>query len=185
MIFLSVSARIDWLNHLTCWPAIQCVLDVEIPNAREQSLDRVMYFGHTWSPVLELAISPPLLHGHAISVDMCFSATLAHERGLLPDDQYHRFLRVFSEVGLALDHPAFTLELMKEATGSTIATRDGRLRAPVPSGHLGDHVILQMVDGTVLEKAWEGHKRAAAKWPRKGLGLDMDIAIRPLRLLPH
>lgn len=163
-------------------PAIQSVLEVEVPNSREQSLDRVMYFGHTWSPVLELAVSPPLLHGHAISVDMCFSATLAHHLGLLGSDQYHRFLRVFSTLGLALDHPAFTLKLMKQATNATIATRDGRLRAPVPTGDLGSHEILQMVDEGVLSKVWEEHKAAMEVWPRKGLGLDMDIAIRSSQL---
>ena len=73
-----------------------------------------MYFGHTWSPVLELAVSPPLLHGHAISVDMCFSATLANQQGLLPNVQYMRFLNVFSKRGLALDHPAFTLPRLDE-----------------------------------------------------------------------
>lgn len=141
-----------------------------------------MYFGHSWSPTLELAVSPPLLHGHAISVDMCFSATLAHHLDLLPTEQYHRFLRVFSTLGLALDHPAFTLKLMKKATHATIATRDGRLRAPVPTGQLGTHEILQMVDDAVLTQVWEEHKREMEGWPRKGLGLDMDIAIRPLQL---
>ncbi len=141
-----------------------------------------MYFGHTWSPVLELAVSPPLLHGHAISVDMCFSATLAHHLGLLPSTGYDRFLRVFSELGLALDHPAFTLGLMIKATNACISTRDGRLRAPVPTRELGTHDILPMVDERVLEEVWEEHKKAMEGWPRKGLGLDMDIAIRPMQL---
>lgn len=166
-------------TKLLLYPAIKSVLEVEVPNSREQSLDRVMYFGHTWSPTLELAVSPPLLHGHAISVDMCFSATLAHHLGLLPFDQYHRFLGVSSRLGLTLDHPVFTLDLMKQATKATTATRDGRLRAPVPTGRLGSHEILQMVDEAVLERVYEEHKRAAEEWPRKGSGLDMDIAIRP------
>ena len=168
------------LLHLC--PAIRSILKVEVPNSREQSLDRVMYFGHTWSPNLELAVSPPLLHGHAIAVDMCFSAILAHQLGLLPYDQYCRFLRVFSGLGLALDHPSFTLELMKEATNATILTRDGRLRAPVPTKKLGSHEILQMIDDEILTKAWEEHKRVVKPWPRQGLGLDMDIAKRSLQL---
>ena len=129
--------------HRFSRPAIQPVLEVEIPDSREQCLDRVMYFGHTWSPVLELAVSPQLLHGHAISVDMCFSATLANQQGLSPNVQYVRFLDVFSKLDLALDHPAFTLDLMKKGSHATIATRDGKLRAPVPTGTLGSHAILQ------------------------------------------
>ena len=164
--------------HRFSRPAIQSVLEVEVPNSREQCLDRVMYFGHTWSPVLELAVSPPLLHGHAISVDMCFSATLANQQGLLPNVQYMRFLEVFSKLGLALDHPAFTLDLMKKGSHATIATRDGKLRAPVPTGALGSHAILQTVDDDELEAAWASHKEVMKQRPRKGLGLDMDIAIR-------
>ena len=137
-----------------------------------------MYFGHTWSPILELAGSPPLLHGHAISVDMCFSATLANQLGLLSTIQYMRFLDVFSKLGLALDHPASTLDLMMKGSHATIATRDGKLRAPVPTDTLGSHTILQMVDDDRLEATWVSHKEVMQHQPRKGLGLDMDIAIR-------
>ena len=89
-----------------------------------------------------------------------------------------RFLDVFSKLGLALDHPAFTLDLMKKGTHATIATRDGKLRAPVPTGTLGTHAILQTVDDDELEATWASHKEVMKQRPRKGLGLDMDIAIR-------
>ena len=138
-----------------------------------------MYFGHTWSPTLELATSPPLLHGHAISVDMCFSATMANHLKFLSDDQYHRFLRVFSQLGLAVDHPAFTLDLMRRATQATIATRDGKLRAPIPVGHLGSSCILGIVDEADLDRAWYNHKKTAEGMDRQGLGIDVDIGIRP------
>lgn len=109
---------------------------------------------------------------------MCFSATLANQQGLLPNVQYMRFLEVFSKLGLALDHLAFTLDLMKKGSHATIATRDGKLRAPVPIGALGSHAILQTVDDDELEAAWASHKEVMKQRPRKGLGLDMDIAIR-------
>ena len=103
-------------------------------------------------------MSSSLLHEHAISLNMCFSATLANQQGLLPNDQYMRFLDVFSKLGLALDHPAFTLDLMKKGTSATIATRDGKLRAPVPTGTLGSHAILQTEDDDELEATWASHK---------------------------
>lgn len=62
-----------------------------------------MYFGHTWSPMIELAITPALMHGHAISIDMCFSATLANTLNLLPEESYRRFLSIFSTFGLAME----------------------------------------------------------------------------------
>jgi len=151
---------------------------VEIPNSREQILDRVMYFGHTWSPILELAVHPPLMHGHAISVDMCFSVTLAWHLGLLSEQAHIRFLEVFSSSCLALDHPAFTLDLLQTATSSTIATRDGHLRAPVPTGVLGTYQILRDVDLGTLEAAWALHKRICAAYARKGLGIQMTVDAR-------
>ena len=96
--------------------AFQSVPGVEVTSSREQSLERVVYFGHNWSPVLELAVSPPPLHGH--------------------------------------------------------------LRAPVPSGTLGHHEILQIVEEVVLEKSFEEHKTVVDGWPRKGPRLDVDISIR-------
>ena len=154
-------------------------MEVELPNSREHNLNRVMYFGHTWSPLLELAVDPPLMHGHAISVDMCFSASLAHVLGYLPQDCYARFLQVFSKFGLALDHPAFTLKLMEDATASTIATRAGQLRAPVPLEGLGKHTILQQVERKSREEAWHLHKQNMKLYVRDGLGLQMTIDSRP------
>jgi 3-dehydroquinate synthetase len=41
---------------------------LESPNLHELGLDRVIAFGHTWSPTLELTPRIPLRHGHAITV---------------------------------------------------------------------------------------------------------------------
>ena len=139
-----------------------------------------MYFGHTWSPVLELEAQPPLLHGHAISVDMCFSAVVAHQLGYLTDGALMQFLGLFSRLGLSLHHPAFTLDLVKKATKSAIATRDGHLRAPIPTDNLGTHVILQDIDVETLVEAWDSLGSIARSFPRAGLGLDPAIDIRTL-----
>ena len=157
---------------------ILSVLEYEIPNSREQTLNRVMYFGHTWSPVLELASKPELLHGHAISVDMAYSATLSYLLNFLPQASHARLLALFSKLGLALDHPAFTLDLLKEATVATTKTRDGKLRAPLPTGDLGTHVILPNVEWKDLAAAWELHKKVVQELPRQGLGVDATIDIR-------
>lgn len=154
------------------------MLEVEIPNAREANLNRVMYFGHTWSPTLELATQPELLHGHAISVDMGYSATLSMLMGHLPAASHARLLALFSNLGLALDHPSFTLDLLKEATTATIATRNGELRAPLPTGALGTHVIIANIEWPVLAKAWEMHKEFVKSLPRGGLGVEATIDIR-------
>ncbi|KAF2466625.1 Dehydroquinate synthase-like protein [Lindgomyces ingoldianus] len=158
--------------------AIIDVLREEVPNCREANLDRVMFFGHTWSPVLELAPKPVLLHGHAISVDMCYSISISQVLGHIDEEHANEFLKVFSDLGLALDHPAFTEELMLKATASTIATRDGKLRAPIPTGKLGEYEILANVSEDVLKKAWALHKERVKEFPREGLGIDPNTSVR-------
>ena len=98
----------------------------------ELNLDREIAYGHTWSPTLELAPESPMLHGHAVSVDMALSATLAAERGYISTADRDRILALMSRLGLAIDSPYLTAELLHEATRSIVQTRDGRLRAAVP-----------------------------------------------------
>ena len=57
------------------------MLELEAPNLHEIDLDRVIAFGHTWSPTLELTPPDPFFHGHAINIDMALSTTLAEQRG--------------------------------------------------------------------------------------------------------
>lgn len=53
-----------------CEKGIDTMLELETPNLHELGLDRVIAFGHTWSPTLELSPRIPLRHGHAITVSI-------------------------------------------------------------------------------------------------------------------
>lgn len=92
------------------------MLKLESPNLHEIGLDRVIAYGHTWSPLHELTPDVPLRHGHAISIDMAYSATLANSRGLLSNDEHHRLLNLFSRAGLSMDHELFNEEVLDKAT---------------------------------------------------------------------
>ncbi|WP_423776855.1 3-dehydroquinate synthase family protein [Bacillus velezensis] len=75
----------------------------------------------------------PLRHGHAISIDMAYSATLANQRKLLSDEEHRRILNLFSRAGLSMDHHQFDEEILEKATAAILKTRDGKLRAAVPN----------------------------------------------------
>ena len=92
------------------------MLELEAPNLHEIDLDRVIAFGHTWSPTLELRAAAPFFHGHAINIDMALSTTLAEQRGYLSVADRDRVLGVMSGLGLALDSPHLTPELLAAAT---------------------------------------------------------------------
>ena len=87
------------------------MLDLEVPNLHELDLDRVIAFGHTWSPTLELRPDQPFFHGHAVNIDMALSTTIAERRGYLSESERDRIFWLMSRVGLALDTPYLTEEL--------------------------------------------------------------------------
>jgi 3-dehydroquinate synthase len=49
-------------------------------------------------------------------IDMAYSITLAHSRGLIKDAQRDEWFTLVSSVGLSMDHELFTEELLSVAT---------------------------------------------------------------------
>lgn len=116
----------------------------------------------------------PLRHGHAISVDMAYSATLAYERGNLPEQDYKRLLNLFSRAGLSMDQEDFTEDILDKATQAILKTRDGKLRAAIPAP-LGDCIFLNDVTPDEMNAALRKHKEVVKNYPRNGLGLEAYV----------
>ncbi|MFC5137959.1 sedoheptulose 7-phosphate cyclase [Actinomycetospora rhizophila] len=154
------------------WDAIETMLRLEVPNLQELDLDRVIAFGHTWSPTLELSGDEPFFHGHAISVDMALSTTLAHRRGYITAAARDRVLGLMSRLGLSLDSPVLTPELLTRATDSILQTRDGLLRAAVPRP-IGTCHFVNDLDAAELTDALAEHRALCAGLPRGGAGVEV------------
>ena len=152
--------------------AIATMLELETPNLHELDLDRVIAFGHTWSPTLELAADPPFFHGQAISIDMALSTTLAERRGYISAGERDRIFWLMSRLGLALDHPLLTAELLDKATASIIQTRDGSLRAAVPHP-IGTCTFVDDLDQDELAATLAAHRAQIAHYPLGGTGQDV------------
>ncbi|KAI9668277.1 MAG: hypothetical protein M1821_001097 [Bathelium mastoideum] len=150
------------------------MLKLESPNLHEIGLDRVIAYGHTWSPMHELVPEVPFRHGHAISIDMAYSATLANVRGILSDAEHKRILGLFSRAGLSMDHHQFDEDLLEKATKAILRTRDGKLRAAVPSP-LGKCVFLNDVSTQEMHAALRQHKAIMKDYPRQGAGLEAFV----------
>lgn len=157
------------------YEAIKTMLTLEVPNLHELELDRVIAYGHTWSPTLELTPETPYFHGHAINVDMAFSATVAHELGYLSTIERDRVHGLMSSIGLALDSPFLTPELLRKGTESIVQTRDGLLRAALPKP-IGTCVFANDLDADQLDRMLEVHKELVRSYPRQGDGEDMFTA---------
>ncbi|KAH7009583.1 3-dehydroquinate synthase [Ilyonectria destructans] len=158
-----------------CRAGIHEMLKLETPNLHEIMLDRVIAYGHTWSPLHELVPETPLRHGHAISIDMAYSATLSNLRGLLNSSDHERILKLFSRAGLSMDHHQFDGPLLKRATSAILKTRDGKLRAAVPVSPMGECVFLNDVSHDEMCQALQVHKKLMHKFPRRGEGLDAYV----------
>lgn len=128
----------------------------------------------SWSPLHEPIPETPLRHGHAISIDMAYSATLANNRGLLSDAEHRRLLNIFSRAGLSMDHHQFDEELLSKATAAILKTRDGLLRAAVPCP-LGSCVFINDVSAEEMNAALRRHKDFMKEYPRNGGGIEAYV----------
>jgi demethyl-4-deoxygadusol synthase len=115
-----------------------------------------------------------LLHGHAVNIDMALSATIAAERGYIAVEDRDRILGLMSRLGLALDHPLLSIDLLWQATQSITATRDGLLRAAVPRP-IGVCHFVNDLTRQELDVALQQHKRLCANYPRAGAGVDAYV----------
>lgn len=176
--YLSGTAQLREAAHRVTYDAIGTMLDLEVPNLHELDLDRAIAYGHTWSPTLELVPETPMLHGHAVNIDMALSATIAQKRGYISVDERDRILGLMSRIGLAIDSPYLTPELLEEATDSIVKTRDGLLRAAVPRP-IGSCFFMNDLPMAELDQALALHKELCAQYPRSGDGEAMFGSLDP------
>jgi 3-dehydroquinate synthase len=127
-----------------------------------------------WSPLHELIPETPLRHGHAISIDMAYSATLANSRGFLSDAEHMRLLNLFSRAGLSMDHHQFDEDILDKGTAAIMKTRDGKLRAAVPHP-LGSCVFINDLGSEEMHSVLRRHKEIMKQFPRNGEGLEAFV----------
>ncbi|MDF2977650.1 MAG: 3-dehydroquinate synthase [Actinomycetospora sp.] len=159
------------VTHRLTYDAIETMLRLEVPNLQELDLDRVIAFGHTWSPTLELSGEQPFFHGHAISIDMALSTTLAARRGYITPSDRDRVLGLMSRLGLSLDSPLLTPDVLRRGTEAIVQTRGGHLRAAVPRP-IGTCHFVNDLGADELAETLDGHRAICRGLAREGLGVD-------------
>ena len=174
--YLDGTREMHKIAHKVTYNAISTMLSLEAPNLHELELDRAIAYGHTWSPTLELTPDVPMFHGHAVNIDMAFSATVAEQRGYISTSERDRIFWLMSRIGLALDSPYLTSELLWKATDSIVQTRDGLLRAAVPRP-VGTCFFVNDLTTTELDRMLEIHKDVCSSYPRSGDGEDVFTAV--------
>jgi 3-dehydroquinate synthase len=176
--YLNGTPELQAVGHRLTYKAIQVMLELEVPNLHELDLDRVIAYGHTWSPTLELTPEPPMLHGHSVNIDMAFTATIAQLRGYISVEDRNRILGLMSRLGLAIDSLYLTPELLWKATEAITRTRDGLQRAAAPRP-IGQCVFMNDLTRSELDNALGVHRAIAQNYPRQGNGEDMYVRLEP------
>lgn len=179
--YVNGSEHLQEIAHKVNYEAIKTMLELETPNLHEIDLDRVIAYGHTWSPTLELAPRVPLYHGHAVNIDMALSATIAQRRGYISVEDRDRILNLMSRIGLALDHPLLESDLLWHATESITQTRDGKQRAAMPKP-IGTCFFVNDLTREELDEAVAAHKQICATLPRSGEGIDAYIGTEEVEM---
>ncbi|MBW4541870.1 MAG: sedoheptulose 7-phosphate cyclase [Myxacorys chilensis ATA2-1-KO14] len=172
--YVNGTPELSAIAHNVKYESIKTMLELETPNLHELDLDRVIAYGHTWSPTLELSPAVPLLHGHAVAIDMALSATIAACRGYISDTDRDRILGLMSRIGLAIDHPLLDGDLLWDATQSITLTRDGFQRAAMPRP-IGECYFVNDLTREELDAALAEHKQICANYPRAGAGIDAYV----------
>jgi demethyl-4-deoxygadusol synthase len=170
--YLDGTSELREVAHRLTYNAIQSMLALEVPNLHELDLDRVIAYGHTWSPTLELTPEIPMFHGHSVAIDMAFSATIAQQRGYITVADRDRIIGLMSRLGLAIDSPYLTPELLWKATTSIARTRDGLQRAAAPCP-IGECFFMNDLTRLELDAALAVHHEICSAYPRQGDGEDM------------
>ena len=108
------------------------------PNLWEKNLKRLVDFGHSFSPLLEMnsledSAVKSLTHGEAVALDVIFSCCLGVHRGHMDRDQLDRVVKMARRMKLPVFHSYFTDDiLLWEALQDTTKHRNGDQNLPIP-----------------------------------------------------
>lgn len=103
-------------------------------NLWEEQLERLVDFGHTFSPAIEMQALPSLLHGEAVCIDMALSTALSVGRGLVSHAEAARIFSTMRTLRLPTGHQLCQPEFLWQALQEAVKHRDGLQRLPLPVG---------------------------------------------------
>jgi len=136
--------------------SIETMLEELSPNLWENSLDRLVDFGHAVGQNLEmsaLGTKDELMHGEAVACDMAFSSVMACLLGLITEEERDRIHRLLKTCKLPVHSPAMTPALLKESLDDRVKNSMGQ-RFPLPKG-IGKAGIFNDVSDEIIQKAYK------------------------------
>jgi 3-dehydroquinate synthase len=81
--------------------------DVVSADEREGDLRRILNFGHTVGHAVEAAANYQIPHGEAVSMGMVVGSRISVAKGLMPERDLERLLRLLDRLNLPMEIPAY------------------------------------------------------------------------------
>ncbi len=126
--------------------SIWAMLDELSTNPYEdQTWERLVDFGHTFSPALEAALGFEIHHGEAVAVDMALSASISRSLGLIDGATWRRIVGALRRAGLPVRSPRLDVQLCRDALGEARRHRGGSFNLVIPAG-IGRAVFLRQTE---------------------------------------
>jgi len=120
------------------WRSIAGMLAELEPNIFEdQTYERLVDFGHTFSPALESISNFEITHGEAVSIDIAVSTALGHAMTFIDDQTSHRILSSLITMDLPIWSCRLELDVCRRALADCSLHRGGKPNLVVPAdiGH--------------------------------------------------
>merc|ERR1712039_493023 len=103
--------------------SIETMLEELAPNLWENSLDRLVDFGHATGQDLEMAAlgtEHELMHGESVAVDMALMTVLAQQIGLITEAERDRTINMLRSCHVPVWSPVMTYKLFTEAVANRV-----------------------------------------------------------------
>lgn len=116
------------------WRSIEGMMrELEGNLFENQTYERLVDFGHTFSPLLESATDFTLAHGEAVAIDMALSVAISNELGLISEHNRDRIIGLLIDLGLPVYSSYLTLDLCKDSIAAASLHRAGNPNLVIPT----------------------------------------------------
>lgn len=168
------------INELVCRSSTLLLGDLESNLYEEHTYQRLLDFGHTFSPIIESDSQFRITHGTAVALDMALSSCLAFHMGLLSSADRDRILNLLLNVELPVFSDLLTFQLCLKALDEIEAHRGGHLHLVLPSG-IGTAVFLarkERLPTPILQRSLDFLRGIAhhTRIPAKSVVLPASVA---------
>lgn len=122
--------------------ALRMLEELEKNPYEDQTYERVVDFGHTFSPLLESVSGYQVSHGQAVAVDIALTMMISSGLGLAAPAFRDRILALLGSLNLPIYSRLLTPELCQKSLHDAALHRGGRPYLVLPTG-VGTNVFLQ------------------------------------------